>query len=299
MQPSTPFHPGEREVQTRLGVRERTESVGRRVIRRFMPDQHRDFFASLTFIVAAARDAAGRPWATLLTGNSGFIASPDPGTLEINAQTRPGDALEHRLETGTDLGLLGIELASRRRNRVNGRIIRSRRQCLTMTVDSSFGNCPRYIRQRNWQGITRTASNPSVNRYDHLPDHLHDWLTSADTFFIASGYRGAGDAAFYGMDVSHRGVTPGSLSLTGNRTLTFPDYAGNNHFNTLGNLVLDPRVGLLFVHFDQGHLLQITGRARIDWDSPAVAEVPDAQRLVAVTFDEVVELNHALRSESA
>jgi hypothetical protein len=50
------------------------------------------------------------------------------------------------------------------------------------------------------------------------------------------------------------------------RTLRFPDYPGNNMFNTLGNLAGHPRAGLLFVDFAGGDLLQLTGRAQVVWE---------------------------------
>ena len=72
--------------------------------------------------VAAARDAHGRPWATVLAGEGEFVSSPDPRQLWVGAQPVQGDALDGALEEGADIGLLGIDLATRRRNRVNGRI---------------------------------------------------------------------------------------------------------------------------------------------------------------------------------
>ena len=86
-----------------------------------MPDQHRLFFAQLPFLVAATTDETGGPVATLLTGEPGFAASPDPRTLAIAAATR--DPAGRRLVTGAPIGLLGIEPHTRRRNRANGRVM--------------------------------------------------------------------------------------------------------------------------------------------------------------------------------
>jgi len=293
MPATTPFHPGESAVQTRMGVREQIEPFARQVVRSFMPDQHRSFYASLPFMVAAARDRAGRPWATLLAGEVGFISTPDPQQLRIHAGLTAGDALQDSLAEGADLGLLGIEFATRRRNRVNGRVARSDEHGLLVSVDQSFGNCPQYIHPRDWVPAPADVQ-PEARRLDHLSREQMDWIEKADTFFIASGHRDEGAEPFFGMDASHRGGDPGFVTAKDQRTLMFPDYAGNNHFNTIGNLVLDPRVGLLFVDFTQGHLLQLTGRARIDWDSPAVAEIPGARRLVEITIEDGVELRNVL-----
>ena len=103
----SPFHEGEQRVQTRLGVRDQIDPWARQVVRPYLPEEHRAFHTSLPFLIAAARDQAGRPWATLLTGPSGFVHSPDPGRLVIAAQPVPGDALEGALTTGADLGKIG------------------------------------------------------------------------------------------------------------------------------------------------------------------------------------------------
>ena len=64
----SPWHAGEIEMQARIGVSERMEVLGRRVIRDHMPDQHRSFYEQLPFMVYGAVDADGKPWASLLEG---------------------------------------------------------------------------------------------------------------------------------------------------------------------------------------------------------------------------------------
>lgn len=292
---TSPFHEGERMVQARLGVAA-IEEWARRVIRPYLPEQHRAFHTAQPFLIAAARDALGRPWATVLTGPEDFIGSPDPRTLTIKGRPPAGDPLEEAIGTGADIGLLGIELATRRRNRVNGTIREKRADgssVLVFEVGQSFGNCPQYITPRQWH---RTANHrpgaPLVSRA--LTSSQNRWIAHADTFFIASGHRGTGDAPSFGMDASHRGGAPGFVTVVNQNQLIFPDYAGNNHYNTIGNLVVDPRVGLLFVDFARGSLLQLTGRARIDWGSEAVAAIPGAHRLVTIDIDAVVENPGAL-----
>lgn len=288
----SPFHAGEQQVQSRLGVRD-IEDWARKVVRPYLPEEHRAFHTALPFLVAAARDAGGRPWATLLVGDEGFVSSPDPRSLVIDAQPVPGDALEGALGPGADLGLLGIELATRRRNRVNVRVADERDAALVCAVDQTFGNCPQYIRERAWRRADGEPAGAPV-RSARLSAAQQAWIAGADTFFIATGHRGQGESESYGMDASHRGGDPAFVRVEGDRRLVFPDYAGNNHFNTIGNLVLDPRVGLLFVDFETGSLLQLSGRATIDWDSEAVAAVPGARRLVAIEIEVVVELPRAV-----
>ena len=289
---ASPFHAGERAVQTRMGVRERIEAFARQVVRPFLPDEHRQFYSSLPFIVAAARDADDRPWVTLLAGQTGFISSETATELQIDAEPATGDALHGQLGESRDIGLLGIEFATRRRNRVNGRI-RSSRSGLRVQVDQSFGNCPQYIQPREWLAASSFRASSAI-RSDRLTAQQSAWIRESDTFFIATGHRGGSDAACYGMDASHRGGESGFVEVTDKHTLQFPDYSGNNHFNTIGNLVEDPRVGLLFVDFAGGHLLQLSGRAEIDWDSPAVEAIPGARRLISIQVEAVVEVRDAL-----
>ncbi len=289
---ASPFHHGEQAVQERLGVRD-IEDWARKVVRGDLTTQHRAFHTSQPFLVVSARDGAGRPWVTLLSGPEGFVTSPDARHLVLQAKPSPGDALENAFSVGADVGILGIELATRRRNRVNGRIVANGSDTITFRVDQSFGNCPQYIREREWRRVNGKAS-AIAQRGTHLSTTQHSWIETADTFFIASGYRGEGESATFGMDASHRGGDRGFVQVLDDARLQFPDYAGNNHYNTIGNLVLDSKAGFLFIDFESGSLLQLSGNASIDWDSKALNEFPGARRLVTLDIDEIVELSGAV-----
>ena len=289
----SPFHEGERRVQERFGERD-IERWARGAIRDQMPEQHRTFFEEQPFLIASARDAKERPWATLIEGAPGFVRSPDPRSLQINAKLVEGDPLEGALTAGSDIGLLGIELATRRRNRVNGTVVATGGNGIRFKVGQSFGNCPQYIREREFSWSPHTPAG-TVKRGPNLTALQQDWVRSADTFFIATGHRGEGENDAFGMDVSHRGGERGFVEIIDPRTLRFPDYAGNRHYNTLGNILLDARAGFLFLDFSSGSLLQMTGTAKIDFDSEDVARFPGARQLVTLEIDEVVELSSVLR----
>ncbi len=293
MTAASPFHEGEQRVQERLGVREAIEPWARKVVRPFLTEEHREFYGQLPFVVAGARDARGRPWATLLAKRPGFLTSPDPRTLVSSALPSAGDALAGSLAEGADVGLLGIELATRRRNRVNGRIAAASDAGFTLAVDQSFGNCSQYIHERHWRHEPPSAT-PAARHHDALDDRLRDWIEGSDTFFIASGHRGEGESPTFGMDASHRGGQPGFVRVEDERHLVFPDYAGNNHYNTLGNLLLDPRAGLVFVDFERGNLLQLTGLATIEWKATDLERFPGARRMIVFELDEAVEVEGAL-----
>ncbi len=298
MQPSTqfdaagsPFHEGEQAVQEKVGVREMIEPWARQVVRSYLPNQHREFYANLPFVVAAARDSDGRPWATLLTGPIGFVESPEATQLQFATNLLSGDALQGSLSEGVELGLLGIDLETRRRNRVNGKLSGVGLDNIRFVVDQSFGNCPQYITERSWTEVPVSAADTSVLRAGKLTQEMRAWIEAADTLFIASGYhRENTEGSAYGMDASHRGGAAGFVKVLSDTKLVFPDYAGNNHFNTIGNLVVDSRVGLSFVDFENGSLLQITGKASIDWDSEEVRKHAGALRLVNIEIESIVRL---------
>ena len=248
------FHEGERAAQ-RLAGEPTPQALG---IRRFMPDQHRDFFALLPYVPIAARDDAGWPVPTMLAGLPGFIASPDAMSLRIATMADPSDPVRPLLRAGAAFGLLGIDFSTRRRNRANGRVVAADEQALTLAVEQSFGNCPQYINLRDatWHGAGRPST---TQRFVGLDDQARALIGRADTFFVASG-------SADGLDISHRGGPPGFVRIEG-ATLVVPDYRGNRFFNTLGNLVLDPRASLLFVDFERGDTLIVRGRVEIDWGS--------------------------------
>ena len=275
-----PFHSGELSIQERVGVRETVAPWAKIAIRDWMPDQHREFYQQLPFMVAAGRDDTGQAWATLLAGTPGFVQTPSANTLQINSKLAAEDPLANAIKANSELGMLGIELHTRRRNRVNGVVKTLDSQGITLAVTQSFGNCPQYITTRDWQSASTKA--PKVTRSDQLTEDQQQFIEQADTFFIASGFKEQG------MDASHRGGQPGFISVPDGRHLVFPDYAGNNLFNTLGNILKDPRVGLLFVDFANQNLLQLTGTAEILWQPSNLGDFPGAKRLIAVTITEVV-----------
>src|SRR6266446_3520204 len=156
----SPFHPGERAIQQRVGVRDKMEAVGRRVLRNFMPDQHREFFAGLPFLVLGTVDDAGWPSASIVTGPPGFASTPDAATLRLRALPLAGDAAAANLRPGRDIGIVGIDFATRRRNRANGTVTTVDDGGFEIRVTQSFGNCPKYIQARDWRAATADERGP-------------------------------------------------------------------------------------------------------------------------------------------
>jgi uncharacterized protein len=261
------FHRGEHAAQAKAGV-----ASPYAAIRNWMPDQHRAFFELLPFLPIATPDADGGPLATILTGAPGFVTSPDPRTLHIAAHPAPDDPAAQRLRVNAPVGILGIDLGTRRRNRANGTLRSVGADGLTVDVSQSFGNCPQYIQTRIWQPIAgRPGATEALPGLDPAAQRL---VETADTFFVASS-SGNGTLLAGGMDISHRGGRPGFVAVA-NDTLTIPDFHGNHYFNTLGNFMLDPRAAVLFVDWDDGTLLHLQGRVEILWG--AEMAFPGAER---------------------
>ncbi len=291
----SPFHRGEQALQTRLGVREKMERFGRQVIRDHLPAQHQDFYQQLPFILAGHADHEGWPWASILFNKPGFIDSPDAGHLQLHTQPVDGDPLKQSLQPGLPVGLLGIDLQSRRRNRIAGRVVSHSDEQFSIAVQQVFGNCPQYIQTRQLEYVDQdTSPADSIQHITQLDADARALIANSDTFFVASYVASGNQQASDGVDVSHRGGKPGFVRVDASGLLTIPDYAGNLHFNTLGNFVETPRAGLLFVDFENGHLLTLTGRVEILWDSEETEFFAGAERLWTFTLDHGCWLRNAL-----
>jgi uncharacterized protein len=276
----SPFHAGELAIQARFGAQERMDRQGRRIIRDYLPEQHQQFFAQLPYVIVGAVDTAGNPWASILIGNPGFLSSTDSHILQVSAQPVFGDPLATILADGIDIGFLGIELHSRRRNRLNGIVKTVHTNSFDVQVGQSFGNCPQYIQARLCEmgEYEPTASKP-VHSFTSLGTAEQSIIKASDTFFITTAYQDESAGVARGVDVSHRGGKSGFVRIDDNRTLTVPDFSGNCHFNTFGNLELNPKAGLLFIDFAQGDLLYLTGTAEVIWEGAEISSYAGAERL--------------------
>jgi predicted pyridoxine 5'-phosphate oxidase superfamily flavin-nucleotide-binding protein len=275
-----PFHAGEIHAQERAGVRSQMEKIGGVVLRDHMPEQHREFFPLLPTLFLGAADGAGELWASLLWGEPGFIQSPDAATLRIAARLQADDPLAASARPGAPLGLLGLQFETRRRNRANGTVAAVDERGFTFALQQSFGNCPKYIQTREQlAGMPAEPPQPVIAGNGALPDAALALIRRCDTFFIATAADASAGAA-HGADVSHRGGRPGFVQVDAQGTVTWPDFQGNQFFNTIGNLAADGRAGLLFIDFERGDLLHLSGRAEVVWDGPEVAAFPGAQRML-------------------
>ena len=217
------------------------------------------FLAERTFLVMAGRDAGDRLWTTALLGSPGFLRVISEAELAIHAALPVGDPL-HELPAGQRVGMITIEFATRRRVRLNGTLASVGGDALRVDVEQAYGNCRKYIQPRILQPVDAAPLELHEIRHDvALSAEDTALIRSADTFFIGTTYPGRG------TDASHRGGPVGFVRVEGNR-LWWPDYRGNNMFNTLGNLAVDPEASLLFIDFATGRTVQLAGRGVVEFD---------------------------------
>ncbi|HEV7321288.1 MAG TPA: pyridoxamine 5'-phosphate oxidase family protein [Ensifer sp.] len=287
-QPGSPWHEGELTIQRSLGVVERMDATGRNFVRRYMPEQHQQFFPMLPFAMFGTVDAKGDVWATMRAAEPGFMQAPDAFNLDVRLPRDPDDPADAGMDDADAIGMLGIQLETRRRNRMNGAIRRESDDGFTIRVRQSFGNCPQYIQLRQFTFARDPRQPASVRpvRYTVLDDRARAIIANADTFFVAS-YVDL-DTGERQVDVSHRGGKAGFVQIGEDGVLTIPDFSGNLFFNTLGNIMVNPRAGLLFVDFATGDVLQMSGSAEVILSSPEVAAFQGAERLWRFRPEQVV-----------
>ncbi|WNQ09584.1 pyridoxamine 5'-phosphate oxidase family protein [Paenibacillus aurantius] len=280
------FHDGELAVQALAGERIVAEQNGRN-IQNILFKGAAAFLRTQSLLIASTAGKDGKVWCSFLTGEPGFLHVTSETELTIVSRLPESDPLRTHLKANPEIGLLAIDFSRRIRMRINGKGEWDGDRNLTVTADQVYGNCPKYIQKRSLQpngGYRRTERTAFHSRV--LEAKHQEWIGEADTFFVGSvSPEGK-------MDASHRGGPPGFVTVVDDRTLLFPDYFGNSMFNTLGNIYSNPSTGLLFLDFDGGHSLQLTGRSEIVWDKTEAARFPGAERLVRFEMDDLLHIEN-------
>jgi hypothetical protein len=186
--------------------------------------------------------------------------------------------------------MLVIDLRTRRRLRINGTMTRVSPEDMRLQVKESYPNCPKYIQRRytaSSQDQPQSAATTATQGTKLGPEQ-EDLIRKADTFFVASAHPDRG------VDASHRGGHPGFVRVVDDGILRIPDYQGNCMFNTLGNFVVNPRVGLVFPDFTSHRTLQLIGKPEIEWDSAdSMQESGGTRRFWNLHVDRWLEIDRA------
>jgi hypothetical protein len=280
------YHSGELKVQTRVGAVEAANNIGR-MIHPVIAHVFVDFIQSQPMVILGSVDGKGMAWTSVLCGRPGLLAVMDEQTLRINALPADEDPLRESLRDGNELGLLMIDFSTRRRLRLNGSVVLGT-DSFSVRARQVYSNCPRYIQARTHEWSNGVAPTSRVaQQAAALSEEFQQWIGKADTFFLASFH------PLGGADASHRGGFPGFVQVVDERTIIWPDYNGNGMFNTLGNIIENPNAGLLFLDFEQGETLQLSGTADIIWDEERAALFPGAERIVEFKIRKVIKTENA------
>ncbi|MEL6524516.1 MAG: pyridoxamine 5'-phosphate oxidase family protein [Chloroflexota bacterium] len=281
------YHEGERAVQAKAGMQHMADRVGG-MVRPTIPRNVAQFVEEQSFLIIGTLDSDGRVWASLVGSMSPFVSIPDAYTLEIDRDAVYDERLLENVAEQGQLGMIIIDLSKRARMRINGTATLTDK-AIKVIPREVYGNCQKYIQSRHIELAQVQSSDDNMPKSTStLTDTQMDWIQNADTFFIASAHQEAG------VDVSHRGGMPGFVRVEDDHTLIFPDYSGNMMFNTLGNIAANPKAGLVFIDFESGSSLQLSGEATIIWDETRIAEFAGAERLVQFKVTDSVETPQAI-----
>ncbi|MDQ7078330.1 MAG: hypothetical protein Q9M45_10930 [Robiginitomaculum sp.] len=226
-----PFHSGEIQIQEQVGVRDAALRLSRMVVN-YIPRGAAQFLNTQEVCALGWTAPNKELWAGILTGALGFAHTSDNGALlhlDLSKlhHTQHEALVSGALKIGNQTGMLFIDLSDRRRLRVNGTIDRLFETQLTIKVEEVFPNCPKYIQRRLARRLDSTNALSSLSEGTSLTNDIINWVTIADTFFVASAHPDGR------TDVSHRGGKPGFVRVQEGK-LYIPDYQGNNMFGTLG-----------------------------------------------------------------
>ncbi len=258
----TYFHEGELEIQNKYNAYHDPTLV-ERLLKDNIVDQLIPFIEKQSTVILSSLDTDYNIWASMLVGENGFIKVKTSKKVIIyldKLKTTQKDILFKNIRPQSNIGVLFIDTVTRTRYRLNGSAsLFSDR--IEITVLEAYPNCPKYIQQR----VPVFSDTPSEletreSKGDVLNNDHKQLIKEADTFFLGSMNK-EGD-----MDASHRGGATGFVEILADGTLKIPDYIGNNLFNTLGNFLQVSKAGLLFVDFEKGHSLQLTGSTELVFD---------------------------------
>ena len=249
------YHRGEIEVQELAGARRNAEFLTG-MFYSAMPPSASEFVETKNFAALTWHDNQNRLWITPLSGPAGFLHVIDSKTISVDMSVGLAPVASLQEFKGDKVALILLDFDRRRRMRVNG-IARSTNKQLLITVEQTYGNCPKYIQRREPKDLhySERGDSPDYEDVHDLDEQMQALINKSDTFFIGTyaSLDGAG-----GADASHRGGNPGFVKAD-KHTVHWTDFPGNNMFNTLGNIQVNRETALLFVDFATGDGLALSG----------------------------------------
>lgn len=257
---SVGFHGGELDIQRKAGVADDAARLSVMMGPGELGGRFRAMFAVAPFAAITGRDHTGRLWISPMIGLPGFISAEGPTRMAVRDGLHPGDPL-YGLDENQQVGMIVMQMEAKRRVRINGTLASADGGSIEIDVQQAYGNCPQYIHRREITAESAGVTADSVQHRVELTDEDIELIRSADTFFLGTTHPSSGN------DGSHRGGPAGFVDADRN-SVVWPDFPGNNMFNSMGNIAVDPAAALLFVDFSSGRVVQVSGRAEIVWDVP-------------------------------
>ncbi|KAK1970745.1 oxidoreductase FAD-binding domain-containing protein [Colletotrichum sublineola] len=306
------FHPGEVALHDLLRIPRRSNPTTAG-----LPPSYGARIAVSPLVALGTLDNQGRPWTTLWGGERGAVARPlaenvlgvrsrvdltdDPVLSALWGASEEGEgvkegAVQPGLETdgGKLVAGLGLDLLTRDRVKFAGRMVAGAvdggEVQMAVRVEESLGNCPKYLNKKD---VTARGSieKGRVERGLPLGEGALGVVRRADMFFMTSAYDGT-------MDTNHRGGSRGFVRIVSNDEggveIIYPEFSGNRLYQTLGNLKLNPLVGLAIPDFETSDVLYLTGSASILIGEDAAAYLPHTKLAVKITMAAAVFVESGL-----
>ncbi|RKU49335.1 hypothetical protein DL546_009864 [Coniochaeta pulveracea] len=292
------WHPGEVAVHKLLSA---PNSAYEKPGSKGLPAPYAYRITASPIVALGTLDPGDRPWTTILGGERGFARPVARDTLAVaslvDRQHDPvvnallGDSGEGEVvhpDGGKVISALSIDLENRDRVKISGRMavgVTTGRDSvgelqMLVKVEETLGNCPKYM---NKKVIRAHLPEPKlVSDTLPLPGEALDLIGRADMFFLSSTY---GEA----MDTNHRGGPAGFVRVVRNEdgdggvVLAYPEYSGNRLYETLGNLYLNPKLGLAIPDFETSNVLYVTGTAEILVGADAAALLPHTKLAIKIS----------------
>lgn len=223
---NNPYHEGELAIQQRVDETEMARINAGAIDKTILAGALR-FIEQQPMVVIGSMDAQGHVWTSTLFGKPGFFRALNNKTLHLDiSQPRSAedDPLWSNLLANPNVGLLVLELGSRRRIRINGRARIVSSEQVVIDVERAYPNCPKYIQRREWKTLESNEQNQAIASTfgKELSETQKTLIEHADTLFVSSAH------PEHGVDASHRGGHPGFARIINNQQLRIPDFSGNS-----------------------------------------------------------------------
>ena len=256
------FHDGQLAVQKIAGE----EEIAKQRIPMILNSLHPrsiPFIEHQVLAFLGSEDSNEEIWLSLIVGERGFIKAPslkeiifDKSKIVSNRE----DIFFKNIELKPTVGLLFHEAERRARYRAWG-VARNNGNQLSFDIRMGYPSCPKHIQREIIEVVEDSKTTSSKYKKGTILGKLEkEWIIKAHTFFIATQTK-KGD-----IESSHRGGDPGFIEIQENGLLRVPDYLGNSMFSTLGNIYQNPKAALLFVDYNTGETLQLSGNAELQFD---------------------------------